>query len=200
MEDFSLLKGKKSVAKRVNIRTHARTRARKTEERERVTSERDLFLAPRSFRREKRDGNLRISSERNPERSRPKIEERNQSIKHHAMTTTTRDDQQQQQQQRSTARRDQLTSYQTIAQKSWQDSKVFEVHSDETKPIKFFGNFPYPYMNGLLHLGHAFSLSKLVRFFCYRYYSLRVIRSLSFVRLFLCVCRRRSRAFFSFGV
>jgi len=78
--------------------------------------------------------------------------------------TTTQDDQQQNQ-QRSTARRDQLTSYQTIAQKSWHDSKVFEVHSDETKPIKFFGNFPYPYMNGLLHLGHAFSLSKLVRFF-----------------------------------
>lgn len=26
---------------------------------------------------------------------------------------------------------------------------------------KFFGNFPYPYMNGMLHLGHAFSLSKL---------------------------------------
>jgi isoleucyl-tRNA synthetase len=77
-------------------------------------------------------------------------------------TTTTRDDQQH---QRSTARRDQLTSYQTIAQKSWSDSKVFEVQSDETKPIKFFGNFPYPYMNGLLHLGHAFSLSKLVRFF-----------------------------------
>jgi hypothetical protein len=30
---------------------------------------------------------------------------------------------------------------------------------------KFFGNFPYPYMNGLLHLGHAFSLSK-VRVLC----------------------------------
>lgn len=29
------------------------------------------------------------------------------------------------------------------------------------KEEKFFGNFPYPYMNGLLHLGHAFSLSKL---------------------------------------
>ena len=27
---------------------------------------------------------------------------------------------------------------------------------------KFYGNFPYPYMNGLLHLGHAFSLSKVV--------------------------------------
>ena len=26
---------------------------------------------------------------------------------------------------------------------------------------KFFGTFPYPYMNGLLHLGHAFSLSKV---------------------------------------
>jgi hypothetical protein len=102
------------------------------------------------------------------------------------MTTTRDDQQQQQQQQRSTARRDQLTSYQTIAQKSWQDSKVFEVHSDETKPIKFFGNFPYPYMNGLLHLGHAFSLSKLVRLFVYRYYS-RVIRSLLFVRSFVFV-------------
>lgn len=31
----------------------------------------------------------------------------------------------------------------------------------EPKPRKFFGTFPYPYMNGLLHLGHAFSLSKL---------------------------------------
>ena len=30
-----------------------------------------------------------------------------------------------------------------------------------TPDEKFFGNFPYPYMNGLLHLGHAFSLSKV---------------------------------------
>lgn len=30
-----------------------------------------------------------------------------------------------------------------------------------TPDNKFFGNFPYPYMNGMLHLGHAFSLSKL---------------------------------------
>ena len=29
------------------------------------------------------------------------------------------------------------------------------------KEEKFFGNFPYPYMNGLLHLGHGFSLSKV---------------------------------------
>jgi leucyl-tRNA synthetase len=32
---------------------------------------------------------------------------------------------------------------------------------DAVKHPKFFGNFPYPYMNGLLHLGHAFSLSKV---------------------------------------
>ena len=71
--------------------------------------------------------------------------------------------QQQQQQHRSTARRDQLTAYQTSAQASWSTSKAFEVNADAEKTIKFFGNFPYPYMNGLLHLGHAFSLSKLVR-------------------------------------
>ena len=38
-------------------------------------------------------------------------------------------------------------------------SFVFVV-GDGTSDEKFFGNFPYPYMNGLLHLGHAFSLSK----------------------------------------
>ncbi len=37
------------------------------------------------------------------------------------------------------------------------------VHAGQDAPEgKFFGNFPYPYMNGLLHLGHAFSLSKVV--------------------------------------
>ena len=46
----------------------------------------------------------------------------------------------------------------------WEAERAFEAAapaagSDGGK--KFFGNFPYPYMNGLLHLGHAFSLSKL---------------------------------------
>ena len=26
---------------------------------------------------------------------------------------------------------------------------------------KWFGNFPFPYMNGSLHLGHAFTISKI---------------------------------------
>jgi leucyl-tRNA synthetase len=51
------------------------------------------------------------------------------------------------------------------AQKLWAESKIFEtdapVEGTGTPEEKFFGNFPYPYMNGLLHLGHAFSLSKL---------------------------------------
>mmetsp|Transcript_17368 Transcript_17368/g.48365 ORF Transcript_17368/g.48365 Transcript_17368/m.48365 type:complete len:1080 (-) Transcript_17368:364-3603(-) len=61
------------------------------------------------------------------------------------------------------ARRDLLLSFQEAAQKTWAESKVFEVDAPpegEEKP-KYFGNFPYPYMNGMLHLGHAFTLSKL---------------------------------------
>ncbi len=45
-------------------------------------------------------------------------------------------------------------------EKKWQDKwnkeKVFEANSKEGKP-KFFLNFPYPYINSYLHLGHAFS-------------------------------------------
>ena len=33
-----------------------------------------------------------------------------------------------------------------------------EVHA---KYPKWFGTFPYPYMNGSLHLGHAFTISKV---------------------------------------
>lgn len=40
-------------------------------------------------------------------------------------------------------------------------SRVFLPTGAGTPDEKFFGNFPYPYMNGMLHLGHAFSLSKV---------------------------------------
>ncbi|KQJ97799.1 hypothetical protein BRADI_3g33360v3 [Brachypodium distachyon] len=65
---------------------------------------------------------------------------------------------------KSHARRDFLLKIQSDAQKCWEESKVFQAEPGNGLPgpgEKFFGNFPYPYMNGLLHLGHAFSLSKL---------------------------------------
>ncbi len=47
-------------------------------------------------------------------------------------------------------------------QAKWEAAKAFDADAPtEGRPPKFFGTFPYPYMNGVLHLGHAFSLSKL---------------------------------------
>ena len=61
-------------------------------------------------------------------------------------------------------RRDKLIEIQNEVQAGWAKSKVFEAEAGAV-PVqigeKFFGNFPYPYMNGLLHLGHAFTLSKV---------------------------------------
>ena len=65
---------------------------------------------------------------------------------------------------KNTQRRDLLLSIQEEAQNKWKTLKAFDVDAPkqgEPQKPKFFGNFPYPYMNGLLHLGHAFSLSKL---------------------------------------
>ncbi|KAL4433681.1 hypothetical protein ABPG75_000122 [Micractinium tetrahymenae] len=62
----------------------------------------------------------------------------------------------------NTARRDLLLSIQKDVQAKWEAAKAFEADAPaEGRPPKFFGTFPYPYMNGVLHLGHAFSLSKL---------------------------------------
>ena len=44
-------------------------------------------------------------------------------------------------------------------QRRWSDKKLFEVKPDSTEK-KFFVNFPYPYMNGYLHLGHGFTLMR----------------------------------------
>lgn len=65
---------------------------------------------------------------------------------------------------RSHARRDRLLDIEAKVQQRWEQGKVFEVDapsSSAKEGEKFFGNFPYPYMNGLLHLGHAFSASKV---------------------------------------
>ena len=45
-------------------------------------------------------------------------------------------------------------------QKEWGDKKIFEVNQDPKKK-KYFINFPYPYINAYLHLGHAFSATRV---------------------------------------
>ncbi|XP_059632174.1 leucine--tRNA ligase, cytoplasmic-like [Cornus florida] len=65
---------------------------------------------------------------------------------------------------KSFARRDLLLDIEARVKKWWEERDVFRAESREAPPKpgeKFFGNFPFPYMNGYLHLGHAFSLSKL---------------------------------------
>ncbi|CAN1180304.1 Leucine--tRNA ligase, cytoplasmic [Linum perenne] len=65
---------------------------------------------------------------------------------------------------KSLKRRDSLLEIETNARKWWDEKEVFRAEPGESLPRpgeKFFGNFPFPYMNGFLHLGHAFSLSKL---------------------------------------
>ena len=55
----------------------------------------------------------------------------------------------------------------------WKQNKTHEVDidfesTDTVNPNKFFATFPYPYMNGYLHLGHGFTMSKID--FAGRYY------------------------------
>ncbi|CAH7680995.1 hypothetical protein PPACK8108_LOCUS13531 [Phakopsora pachyrhizi] len=74
------------------------------------------------------------------------------------------------------SKRDDLIGFEKSAQKKWSDLKIFETDSPYTenselndlsgeelrkKYPKFFATFPYPYMNGSLHLGHAFTISKI---------------------------------------
>ncbi|XP_056634645.1 leucine--tRNA ligase, cytoplasmic [Diorhabda sublineata] len=60
-------------------------------------------------------------------------------------------------------------------QNRWKNDRIFEVDAPDapkkSEDEKFFCNFPYPYMNGSLHLGHTFSLSKCE--FAVRYHRLK---------------------------
>ncbi|KAK9861984.1 hypothetical protein WJX84_001799 [Apatococcus fuscideae] len=61
-------------------------------------------------------------------------------------------------------KRDLLKDIERKYQQKWAEDKIFEISAptagNSTPDNKFFGNFPYPYSNGVLHIGHAFSLSK----------------------------------------
>ncbi|KAK2465536.1 hypothetical protein APHAL10511_002428 [Amanita phalloides] len=73
-----------------------------------------------------------------------------------------------------TGKRDHIVALERRYQQQWQEQRAFEVNApskEETAGLtpaeihqrypKWFGCFPYPYMNGTLHLGHAFTISKI---------------------------------------
>src|SRR3990167_9297459 len=51
--------------------------------------------------------------------------------------------------------------------KEWEKQKAFEANADPKKK-KFFVTFPYPYMNGYLHLGHFYSIMRTEVFARYK--------------------------------
>ncbi|OEH78674.1 leucyl-tRNA synthetase [Cyclospora cayetanensis] len=86
----------------------------------------------------------------------------------------------------SFVRRDKLMRIEEDVQRLWDKTRPYEVdvcslrrpRFVDSEPCngssvknKFFCSFPYPYMNGLLHLGHGFTLCKAE--FLARYYRLR---------------------------
>ncbi|KAG7088680.1 hypothetical protein E1B28_012651 [Marasmius oreades] len=73
-----------------------------------------------------------------------------------------------------TGKRDHLKKLEKKYQGRWAAERLFEVAAPSPEELKglskaeikenfpkWFGNFPYPYMNGSLHLGHAFTISKI---------------------------------------
>uniref|UniRef100_A0A096MSX8 Leucine--tRNA ligase, cytoplasmic n=3 Tax=Papio anubis TaxID=9555 RepID=A0A096MSX8_PAPAN len=69
-----------------------------------------------------------------------------------------------QSERKGTAKVDFLKKIEKEIQQKWDTERVFEVNASnlekQTSKGKYFVTFPYPYMNGRLHLGHTFSLSK----------------------------------------
>ncbi|KAI0200376.1 leucyl-tRNA synthetase [Astrocystis sublimbata] len=64
----------------------------------------------------------------------------------------------------NTEKRDTLIADEKRYQKEWDDAKLFQQDAPadgEPKPPKFFATMAYPYMNGTLHAGHAFTWSKV---------------------------------------
>lgn len=62
---------------------------------------------------------------------------------------------------KGTAKRDALRANEIEVQKLWAEARAFEADPDPNAE-SFLVTFPYPYSNGHLHIGHAFSLTKAV--------------------------------------
>jgi leucyl-tRNA synthetase len=67
---------------------------------------------------------------------------------------------------KGTAKRDALRANEIAVQQKWDAEKAFEGNpeygDDGSKKESFMVTFPYPYSNGHLHIGHAFSLTKAI--------------------------------------
>jgi leucyl-tRNA synthetase len=63
---------------------------------------------------------------------------------------------------KGTAKRDALRENEIKVQEMWENEKVFESDASDDGREKFIVTFPFPYSNGHLHIGHAFSLTKSV--------------------------------------
>ena len=72
---------------------------------------------------------------------------------------------------KSSRRKDFLMTIEKEMQETWETDKIYEANAAEgfdpdnydytaKNNDKFFTTFPYPYMNGRLHLGHGYSMSK----------------------------------------
>jgi isoleucyl-tRNA synthetase len=62
---------------------------------------------------------------------------------------------------KGTAKRDALRSNEVAVQQQWEEMSAFEATPVEGQE-SFMVTFPYPYSNGHLHIGHAFSLTKAI--------------------------------------
>lgn len=63
---------------------------------------------------------------------------------------------------KGTAKRDALRANELAVQAKWEELKAFESDASDDGKESFMVTFPYPYSNGHLHIGHAFSLTKAV--------------------------------------